>query len=92
MRVLRWIVDRVRSRVGAEETPLGWVPRVSDLDLSGLGAQRTSVEAAMKIDGSAWSAELEGIGKFFESLGPTFPADLERHRRHVLERFQQSGS
>ncbi|MGA2448962.1 MAG: phosphoenolpyruvate carboxykinase (GTP) [Polyangiaceae bacterium] len=92
MRVLRWVVDRVRSRVGAEETPLGWVPRVSDLDLSGLGAPRTNVEAAMQIDGRAWIAELDGIGKFFESLGPTFPPELERHRRQVLERIRQTGS
>ena len=92
MRVLKWIVDRARGRVGADESALGWVPKVSDLDVSGLAVSRDNVEAAMRIDRGEWIAELEGIGAFFTSLGPTFPSALERHRRQVLERMSSDGS
>jgi hypothetical protein len=46
----------------------------------------------MQIDRDAWVAELQGIGAFFESLGPTFPPALEQHRRQVLDRLMRGGS
>ena len=88
MRVLKWVVDRARLRVGGQETPLGWVPRSGDLDLSGLDIPHEDVDAATNVDLDEWTAELDSMGEFFKTLGPTLPNVLELHRQVSLERIR----
>jgi phosphoenolpyruvate carboxykinase (GTP) len=88
MRVLKWIVDRARLRVGGQETPLGWVPKAGDLDLSGIDIPHEQVDDATHFDLDEWQIELESIGEFFRSLGPSLPRLLELHREVALERIK----
>jgi phosphoenolpyruvate carboxykinase (GTP) len=87
MRVLKWIVDRARLRVGGQETAFGWVPKAGDLDLSGLDIPHEQVDEATHVDLDEWQVELESIGEFFKTLGPTLPKALELHRELSLERI-----
>jgi phosphoenolpyruvate carboxykinase (GTP) len=88
MRVLKWIVDRARLRVGGQETPFGWVPKAGDLDLSGLDIPHEKVDEATHIDLDEWQTELESIGEFFKTLGPKLPRVLELHRELSIERLK----
>jgi phosphoenolpyruvate carboxykinase (GTP) len=88
MRVLKWIVDRARLRVGGQETPFGWVPKAGDLDLSGLDIPHEQVDEATHIDLDEWQNELELIREFFVSLGPTLPRVLELYRESLIERIK----
>ncbi len=88
MRVLKWIVDRARLRVGGQETPFGWVPKAGDLDLSGLDIPHEQVDEATHIDLDEWTTELESIGEFFKTLGPSLPKVLDLHRQVSEERLK----
>jgi phosphoenolpyruvate carboxykinase (GTP) len=88
VRVLKWIVDRARLRVGGRETPFGWVPRPGDLDLSGLDIPSEKIEEATHIDLDEWQRELEGAGEFFNSLGANVPKELHMQRELLLARIQ----
>jgi phosphoenolpyruvate carboxykinase (GTP) len=88
MRVLKWIVDRARLRVGGQETAFGWVPKAGDLDLSGIDIPHEEVDAATHIDLAEWQTELESIGEFFKTIGPSLPKVLELHREVSLERIK----
>ncbi len=88
VRVLKWVVDRARLRVGGRETPFGWVPRSGDLDLSGLDISPERVEEATHIDLDEWQRELEGVGEFFASLGPGVPRALMMQRDLLLARIE----
>jgi phosphoenolpyruvate carboxykinase (GTP) len=88
MRVLKWIVDRARLRVGGQETPFGWVPRAGDLDLSGLHIPAEQVDAATEIDLDEWKTELESHGEFFDKLGDHMPEVLKLMRQMFLVRIE----
>jgi phosphoenolpyruvate carboxykinase (GTP) len=88
MRVLKWIVDRARGRVGGQETVIGWVPRAGDLDLSELDITAEDVEAAMKIDRDEWKRELESQAEWFDKIGDTLPKALKLQRELLLERVK----
>jgi phosphoenolpyruvate carboxykinase (GTP) len=54
MRILKWIVDRVRGRGVGKESPIGWVPRYRDIDWDGLDFPREKWDELMSIDREAW--------------------------------------
>jgi phosphoenolpyruvate carboxykinase (GTP) len=82
VRVLKWMVDRIHGRAAAVETPIGLMPTVDDLDLSGLGLERSQVEAALAVDRPGWVEGLDDQRAFLEQFGPRLPgAILTEHER-----------
>jgi phosphoenolpyruvate carboxykinase (GTP) len=88
MRVLKWITDRARLRVGGQETLFGWVPKAGDLDLSGLHVPHEKVDEATHIDLDEWTTELESYNEFFEKIGPTLPKPLRLHAELLKARIE----
>jgi phosphoenolpyruvate carboxykinase (GTP) len=84
MRVLAWIVERAAGRIGAHETPVGWIPRDGDLDVNGLSITPDAVREATAIDDDAWRVELESQREFLASLGDDLPRALSLQRELLV--------
>lgn len=77
MRVLKWISDRVQGRAGAVQTALGWMPRYTDIEWSGLEAITPErFNELMRIDNDVWQEELESHSELFEKLKERLPREL----------------
>ena len=85
IRILKWILDRCEGQVGARETPIGFTPGESDLDLTGLAPNEADPAAALKIDMGEWATELESQKEWFDKLGRTLPPELEAQRQKLLQ-------
>jgi phosphoenolpyruvate carboxykinase (GTP) len=78
LRVLLWMIDRVKGRGSAAETPIGLVPTESSLDWDALALSATERQGLLHVDRAEWAAEVPEIRAFFERFGGRLPAELER--------------
>ena len=75
-RVIKWMIDRTESNAGAIETPIGFIPKIDDLDLSGLDVKRKDIEKLLEFDKAGWQKELKEVRAFFRKLGDRMPEEL----------------
>ncbi len=87
MRVLKWIIDRAEGRVGARETPLGWVPDEGQIDTQGLDLSPEAMRQLTEIDPAAWKAEFELQDELFDKVADSMPAALKLQRELFLSRL-----
>ncbi|HSW00241.1 MAG TPA: phosphoenolpyruvate carboxykinase (GTP) [Sedimentisphaerales bacterium] len=87
IRVIKWILDRVNGRVGAKETPIGLVPNVSDLDLSGLNIAKERMEKLFEIDRAGWQNELKDLDAFLAQFGDHMPGEIRRLRDDLARKL-----
>jgi phosphoenolpyruvate carboxykinase (GTP) len=88
MRVLKWIVDRCEGQGGAEESPIGSVPRAEDLDLDGLeGVSPERMRELLAVKPEEWAKELQGQKEFFKTLEPYLPNELLEELQKLSQRL-----
>ena len=86
MRILHWIVQRVRHGAAARETPIGWVPRYTDIEWRGLDFPREKWNQVMAIDRDAWRAQTLMHQELFLALGENLPKQLIFERELLISR------
>jgi phosphoenolpyruvate carboxykinase (GTP) len=88
MRVLRWIIDRCRGSVYANESPLGWMPAAKDIDINGMdGYGIAQLEQALALDFEGWKREALLQDELFINLHGSLPAELMFQRELLIARL-----
>ena len=89
IRVLDWIVDRCEGRIGAEETPIGYVPRPEDIDIEGTDLTRETLKGLLSVDKEMWRAEAADIEKHYEKFGSRLPKELRKQLDALEKRLSE---
>jgi phosphoenolpyruvate carboxykinase (GTP) len=88
MRVLKWIFDRCNGRAGADETPLGWVPRARHLDLDGMeNFSPDKLNEAQCISLEEWKKEILEEDELLLHLHDSLPKELIFQRELLVARL-----
>ena len=87
VRVLKWMVERIRGTGRAAETPVGFVPAPGALDTSGLDVTPGQLAEALRCDGSEWLSALDDLGEFYKDFGPRLPASIAETLATTRRRF-----
>ena len=87
VRVLKWMVERIRGTARADETPVGWVPAPGALDTSGLDVTPGRLAEALRCDPGEWREALGDLGEFYAQFRGRLPAPIGEALADTRRRF-----
>jgi phosphoenolpyruvate carboxykinase (GTP) len=87
VRVLKWMVERIRGGGQAQETPVGFVPAPGAMDLGGIDVTPAQLQAALRCDSGEWLTALQDLGEFYGSFGSRLPATIARQLAETRRKF-----
>jgi len=87
LRVLRWVVGRVHSEAGAEESPLGYVPGPGDIDTTGIDVPPAVLRELLAVDRGEWREAAAAQRKYLETFGARMPREMLAENDALLARL-----
>lgn len=91
IRVLIWIVQRLRGQASSVESPIGWMPRYEDLDWRGLeNFTRADFDKIMTVEREPGKKELLSHEELFEKMYDKLPKEFFFMRELLLSSLWRS--
>ncbi|MDR0978170.1 MAG: phosphoenolpyruvate carboxykinase (GTP) [Endomicrobium sp.] len=78
-RIVKWMIDRIEGKTGAEECEIGLFPQKGAIDTSGLNIEKGIMDKLLSVDKESWRKEVVMIEEFYSKFGDRIPVDLRRH-------------
>ncbi|MDD5645477.1 MAG: phosphoenolpyruvate carboxykinase (GTP), partial [bacterium] len=89
LRVIDWILRRCDGEVEAQETPIGYIPRKKDIDLTGLKLQSKALDNLLHVPCEDWKEEINSIAEFFAKFGDSLPKEMKRELNNLEKRLSK---
>jgi phosphoenolpyruvate carboxykinase (GTP) len=89
VRVLKWILERVRGGGKAVETPIGWIPSADGIECEGLDLPTSTLEELLRIDRADWEQEIASQRKFFAQFGSRLPHEIQAEHEALEQRLHR---
>jgi phosphoenolpyruvate carboxykinase (GTP) len=86
-RVLKWICERLDNKADARETPVGYTPARSALDVSGLKLSDKALDTLLNVELDIWEEEAALIPAHYEKFGDRLPQQLWDEYAALVERL-----
>ena len=87
MRVLEWIIDRVKGEASAVQTPIGNLPTAEDLNLNGLALSEDAAQTLFDFDRTGWAEEFKNIGSFLDEFGDRLTPKLRKEHAKIVDQL-----
>ena len=87
MRVLKWIIDRVKGEGFGVESPVGYMPRHQDINWNGLDFDENTFYELMSVDREAMKKEAQLHEDLFDNFFDRLPKEFVHHRELFKSRL-----
>ena len=84
MRVIEWIVNRVKGDAQVTETAIGGMPHAEDININGLDTDNATLKDLLSVDSDAWIVEMEQIREYLAGYGDRLPTQMITELDQVL--------
>ncbi|MCX5712332.1 MAG: phosphoenolpyruvate carboxykinase (GTP), partial [Candidatus Omnitrophica bacterium] len=88
LRVMEWVLQRCFGNIESIKTPIGYIPKPQDLDMTGLKLSTDAFESLFEIDKKAWLEEAKEIKRFFKKFNKNLPPELWQEYEELLGRLR----
>src|SRR5258705_1450627 len=89
LRVLRWVIERSKGAGEADETPIGYVPKASALNGSGLNVSKADLNQLVAIDREGWKNNLRRQGEYFETFCDHLQEGIKEEHKALAKRLKE---
>ncbi len=89
-RVLKWIFERCEGSADAEETPIGNLPTMDSLDLSGIDLDSDEIAQLLSVEIEGWLSEIPLIEAYYTQYGDRVPQALRQELNSLRERLENA--
>ena len=86
--MLKWIFQRVTGQADAMTTPIGRLPKPSDVDLTGLDLPKSNLDELLRVDTDGWLAEVPLIKEHYARFGAHLPPALNEELAELEKRLK----
>lgn len=69
LRIIKWIISRCKGEVKAIQSPIGFLPEVEDIDITGLkDISSETIKELLSVDKEVWADEVKDQATFLEKF------------------------
>ena len=76
MRVLLWILDRCKGKADAVDSPIGFMPKPEDIDITDLDIDINTLKELLTVDKEVWLKDVENQKEYFAQFGVRLPKEI----------------
>ncbi len=76
MRVLLWILARCEGKMDAVESPIGYLPKKEDIDVTDLDLDAATLEELLTVDKEVWLEDVKDQAEYFAQFGDKLPKEI----------------
>ncbi len=91
-RVLEWVFERSAGRGDAVETPIGFVPSTTALNVEGLAVTAADMAELLTVHNDEWREEVPKIREHFATFGADLPSKLKDEVDRLEAKLEQSAT
>ncbi len=88
LRVLEWILKRCFDEVDAQETPIGYEPYPTDINLDGTDVSLETLTGLLGVDKDLWMEDVANIEEFYKDFGDKLPPALREELETLKKNLQ----